>query len=235
MQATATDRPLEQVVAAIQALDLEPIKFKLMDPEEGEGWSRQYADQMELAYKRFLTLFVTHPEQTLAPSKDVDRFWHGHILDTLKYAEDCETVFGYFLHHFPYFGMRGAEDAANQARAAEATRRLYRQEFGGSEGAAYCGAVKRGEAAYCGAIRAEKAAYCGAIRAESVAYCGAAKRDEAAYCGAIRAQKVAYCGAIRAEKPAYCGAIREEVPVRGQGAHAGDMLKVAVRPALEVA
>ena len=68
-----------------------------------------------------------------------------------------------------------------------------------------------------------------------MAYCGAAKRDEAAYCGAIRAQKVAYCGAIRAEKPAYCGAIREEVPVRGQGAHAGDMLKVAVRPALEVA
>ena len=243
MQATVTDRPVEQVVAAIRALDLEPIKFKLMDPEEGEGWSRQHADRTELAYKQFLTLFVTHPEEALAPSKDVDKFWHGHILDTLKYAEDCETVFGYFLHHFPYFGMRGAEDAANQARAAEATRRLYRQEFGDSEGAAYCGAIRDEKAAYCGAIRAESVAYCGAVRRDGAAYCGAIRDEKPAYCGAIRAEsvaycgairdeKAAYCGAIRAESVAYCGAIREEDPVRGQAAHASDMLNVSVRPGL---
>ncbi len=221
MQTRVNDRPVEQVIAAIQTLDLEPIKFKLMDPEEGEGWPRQYADRMELAYKRFLSLLVTHPEETLAPGKDVDKFWHGHILDTLKYVEDCENVFGYFLHHFPYFGMRGAQDAANQARAAEATQRLYRQEFGESVRAAYCGAVKQDEAAYCGAVRAEKAAYCGAIRAESAAYCGAVKRDEPAY-----------CGAIKAGKPAYCGAIKEAGAIRGQTAHASDKLNVSVRPGL---
>jgi hypothetical protein len=170
MQTRITDRPVEQVVAAIQALDLDPIKLKLMDSEEGQGWSREYADKMELAYRRFLTLLAIHPEETLAPSKDVDKFWHGHILDTLKYAEDCERVFGSFLHHFPYFGMRGAEDAANLARAAEATRRLYRQEFSGeSEGApAYCGAIRADEAAYCGAISAEKPAYCGAIQQDKL-------------------------------------------------------------------
>lgn len=223
MHARAEGKPVEQVVAAIQALDLEPIKFKLMDPEEGQGWSRQYADRTETEYKRFLTLFVTHPEETLAPSKDVDKFWHGHILDTLKYAKDCEKVFGYFLHHFPYFGMRGAEDAANQTRAAEATRRLYQQEFGGAERAAYCGAIRAGSAAYCGAIGQDEAAYCGtikfgepaycgAIRAESSAYCGAIRQDEAAYCGAIRAEQAAYCGAIRAESAAYCGAVKRDEP-----------------------
>src|SRR5207245_7132098 len=123
-------RSTEQVIAAIQALDLDPIKFKLMDPEEGQGWSREYVDQMAIEYKRFLTLSVKYPEETIAPSKDVDKFWHGHILDTMKYAEDCQNVFGYFLHHFPYFGMRGEEDAANLAEAGRTTNRLYEQEFG---------------------------------------------------------------------------------------------------------
>src|SRR6266581_9018473 len=178
MKTKLKNRPVEQVIAAIEALDLDPIKLKLMDPEEGQGWSREYANRMELAYKRFLILLTTHPEETLAPSKDVDKFWHGHILDTLKYAEDCEEVFGYFLHHFPYFGMRGAEDAANLAKAAETTRRLYRQEFWSTqdqdatqsgisartESVAMCGAaIRTGDAAMCGAaIRTGDAALCGA-------------------------------------------------------------------------
>src|SRR5712691_12337115 len=181
MQAQLTTKPVQQVIAAIDALDLDPIKLKLMNPEEGQGWSREYADRMELAYKRFLTLLVTHPEETLAPCKDVDKFWHGHILDTLKYAEDCDRVFGRFLHHFPYFGMRGAEDAANLAKAAENTRRLYRQEFGTTQTGAVCSAAIRAEnAALCSAaVRTEAAALCSAaIRAEDAALCSAAIRAE---------------------------------------------------------
>src|SRR5438445_10428075 len=105
MKTKLTTRPVEQVIAAIEALDLDPIKLKLMDSEEGQGWSREYADRMELAYKRLLTLLATHPEETLAPGKDVDKFWHRHILNTLKYAEDCHNVFGRFLHRFRYFDM----------------------------------------------------------------------------------------------------------------------------------
>src|SRR5262245_28068934 len=159
-----SDRPLDQVTAAIHALDLDPIKFKLMDHEEGQGWSREHADRVELAYRRFLVLYATYPEETLAPSKDVDKFWHGHILDTLKYADDCDRVFGRFLHHFPYFGLRGAEDAANLARAAETTQGLYRRQFGdGFEGAVYCSAVDTGRPAYCSAIEASAPAYCSAV------------------------------------------------------------------------
>ena len=33
-----------------------------------------------------------------------------HILDTRKYAADCEAAFGHFVHHFPYLGLRGEED-----------------------------------------------------------------------------------------------------------------------------
>jgi len=235
MKTKLTNRPVEQVIAAIEALDLDPIKLKLMDPEEGQGWSREYAGRMELAYKRLLTLMATHPEETLAPSKDVDRFWHGHILDTLKYAEDCDKVFGCFLHHFPYFGMRGAEDAANLAKAGETTRRLYQQEFGQDHDASV--SRKTENAAYCGAIRAE--AYCGAISAKDVAYCDAIKAEKPAYCGAIKAEKPAYCGAMKAESPAYCGAISAycgaitgENVVRSEAARASDKLKVSLRPSL---
>src|SRR5712664_4303926 len=168
-----TARPTEQIIAAIQALDLDPIKVKLMDPEEGQGWSREYVDQMAIEYKRFLTLSVKYPQETIAPSKNVDKFWHGHILDTMKYAEDCEQVFGYFLHPFPYFGMRGADDAAALAEAGRQTALLYEQQFGESMSAkpAFCAAAKP---AFCAATTSAKTAFCAAT-AQTTAFCAAAK------------------------------------------------------------
>ena len=149
-------RPVQEVLAAIDALDLDCIKLKLMDAEEGQGWSREYADTMELAYRRFLALMAKYPERTLAPTKDIDKFWHGHILDTMKYAEDCARTFGHFVHHFPYFGMRGEEDAKNLQLAAGAMHALYEREFGEPlpNGAAFCAKASpafcaKAEAAFC--------------------------------------------------------------------------------------
>lgn len=120
----------EQTIAAIEALDLTPIKFKACRKEDGYGWSAGYADQMEVAYKRYLILHAKHPDLTLAPEQDVDRFWHMHILDTRKYAADCETTFGHFLHHFPYLGLRGEEDAKALQAAFLEMQRLSAKEFG---------------------------------------------------------------------------------------------------------
>ncbi len=53
-----------------------------------------------------------------------------HILDTRKYAADCETTFGYFLHHFPYLGLRGEEDAQALQAAFLEMQRLTVEEFG---------------------------------------------------------------------------------------------------------
>ena len=195
-------RAVEEVLAAIQALDLDCIKLKLMDAEEGQGWTREHADRMELAYRRFLALMAKYPDETIAPTKDVDKFWHGHILDTMKYAEDCDKVFGYFLHHFPYFGMRGEEDAKNLAAAAERMHALYEQEFGErlGEGRAFCGATA--EKAFCGAA-ADKA-FCGA--AASTAFCGAAKAN--AFCGATSA----FCGAATPAQRVLNAKLRPTLP-----------------------
>jgi len=134
MKSSEKHRSARQVIEAIEALDLGPIKFKLMHPEEGEGWTRAFAEHMETQYKRYLTLVAKYPREAIAPDRDVDRFWHAHILDTRKYIDDCERVFGFYLHHFPYFGMRGPEDAAALAEAAERTRELHEAEFGAEPG-----------------------------------------------------------------------------------------------------
>ncbi|MYN47207.1 glycine-rich domain-containing protein-like [Pseudoduganella sp. FT93W] len=114
----------------IDALDLEPIKVKLMHKESGEGWTLEHANAVEREYRRFLYLMKTFPQEQAAPLVDVDTFWHYHILDTLKYAEDCQAVFGHFLHHFPYIGLRGEDDLAAHERLGVRMQQLYEETFG---------------------------------------------------------------------------------------------------------
>ena len=123
-------KTLEQTIRAIEAMDLTPIKFKATRSEDGYGWTDAYADKMEIAYKRYLILHARHPEMTLAPERDIDRFWHMHILDTRKYAADCDATFGRFVHHFPYLGLRGEDDAKALDAAFATMQQLYVEEFG---------------------------------------------------------------------------------------------------------
>ncbi len=100
-----------------------------MDKEEGLGWSFEYALEVADEYRKYLVLCLKNPDIAVVPSTQIDDFWHLHILDTEKYARDCEQCFGYFLHHFPYFGMRGEQDEANLKEAWMTTKSLYFKEF----------------------------------------------------------------------------------------------------------
>jgi hypothetical protein len=75
-------------------------------------------------------LIYLYPNRSLVPSQDIDRVWHHHILDTMKYAQDCQMLFGYFLHHFPYFGLRGESERHNWQAAVEQTQALFQEYFG---------------------------------------------------------------------------------------------------------
>lgn len=166
---------------AIAELNLDAIKVKLMHRESGEGWSLEQANAVEFEYRRFLILMKQFPQEETAPLMDVDTFWHYHILDTLKYAADCQQVFGYFLHHFPYIGLRGEDDEAAHERVGERMKQLYEQTFGepyGGTQAAYSGRAVSAGAAYSG--RAVQAAYSGRA-VQAAAYSGRAV--QAAYSG----------------------------------------------------
>ena len=64
------------------------------------------------------------------PCKIVDEIWHQHILDTAAYRRDCEAIFGRFLDHYPYFGMRERGQAQELTDAYAETLDLYREAFG---------------------------------------------------------------------------------------------------------
>jgi hypothetical protein len=151
-----SDKTLAHTIAAIDTMDLSLIKFKATRQEDGYGWSGKRADQIEAAYKRYLILHAKYPGMTLAPERDVDRFWHLHILDTRKYAADCDEAFGHFVHHFPYLGLRGEDDALALQAAFDAMQALYAREFGemppaANASAAWCGVdPARPQAAWCG-------------------------------------------------------------------------------------
>ncbi|HEY0063275.1 MAG TPA: glycine-rich domain-containing protein-like [Telluria sp.] len=216
---------------AIAALDLEPIKMKLMHVASGEGWSQARADAMEIEYRRFLYLMHAFPNEETAPTVDVDTFWHYHILDTAKYAADCEQVFGYFLHHYPYLGMDGGTEEGAEERGAARMRTLYETTFGEDYiraeaygGAAYCMIRPDAQAAADGAPDAHardataagaQAAYC-MIRPGSKAANGA----DAAYCMIRPGSKAAHGAAA-----AYC-----MIRPGSKAAHGADAAYCMLRP-----
>jgi hypothetical protein len=109
-------------------------------------------------------------------------------------------VFGYFLHHFPYFGMRGEEDAANLRAASANMHAIYEREFGEAlpRAMAFCTAAKpsvQSNGAFCTA----SAAFCTAAKPSakpasafctaSAAFCTAAKpsvKPASAFCTAAK-------------------------------------------------
>lgn len=125
-----TPSPQDDLMQRINSIDLDPIKFKLMDKAEGQGWSRGYVDHLASEYRKMLYMMTSQSRVPVVPNKDLDEFWHTHILDTRKYAEDCAQTFGRFVHHFPYLGMRGEEDAQLLQTSFGATKSLYETLFG---------------------------------------------------------------------------------------------------------
>lgn len=115
----------------VATLDFKRLKWKLTHSSEAK-MSPEMCDLAEREYRRFLMLKMEHPNISLVPTKLIDEFWHAHILDTAAYARDCMTLFGAFMHHFPYFGIYGADDKHALNDAFAETKLLYENFFGES-------------------------------------------------------------------------------------------------------
>lgn len=114
----------------IANIDLEMVKMKLRDTEEGLGWTDEQCENAEIEYKRFLQLNKKFPNVSIVPHTEMDLMWHQHILDTRAYHKDCITFFGEYFHHFPYFGIRSESDRRALNKAFEETQKIYASEFG---------------------------------------------------------------------------------------------------------
>jgi len=119
----------QSAMAALDKLDLESIRWKLTDKNQGLGWSEKKAKEAEAGYLKFLTLQIKYPEETLVPTMTVDEVWHAHVLHTKKYQDDCNMIFGEMLHHNPRFTPSKEESEkihSNFTRTIE----LFEKEFG---------------------------------------------------------------------------------------------------------
>jgi hypothetical protein len=138
-----------------EELELNSVRDALI---EKRGWPLERAEVARAEYVRFLTLLQRKPGFMLIPwpnqegQDDLDQFWHQHILDTAKYAADCNALFGRMIHHNPHV-LRGSGDERD---ATEKTQRLYARTFGSGS---YGRPVDSADLTGCGA--------CATVTAES--------------------------------------------------------------------
>lgn len=127
----AVEAAVADVRGRVEALDFSLQTRKMV---ETMGWLPEAVALMEGQYRDFLVLSAAVKrvglKMEIVPNRAIDEFWHMHVLDTAKYAADCQAVFGEMFHHFPYFGMQSDADRAAWLDAAEEGGRLWRACFG---------------------------------------------------------------------------------------------------------
>lgn len=112
----------------LEQLDLDYLVEKMCDESYPmPRWTESDARTGIEFYKNFLLLNFLHRGTPLVPTREIDEFWHNHILHTREYMRDCDAIFGHYLHHRP--AVPG-KDTASLARDYQRTKELYLAEFG---------------------------------------------------------------------------------------------------------
>jgi hypothetical protein len=119
-----------QALAYIEALDFTPIINKMISESYPlPRWTIADAQTCERLYKNFLILNRKYPDENLVPTKEIDEFWHNHILDTRKYTEDCLAIFGHYKHHEPGPALLDEKTQEQFTALFKRTQELYFKEF----------------------------------------------------------------------------------------------------------
>lgn len=118
---------IDAAKAYIYSMNLSMIIEKMVF----QGWLERDAITISKLYKNFLWLQRKYGQKhDIVPTEEIDEFWHNHILDTRKYKEDCQKIFGFYLDHYPYFGIDEKSDMGDLYAAFDNTLALYKEEFG---------------------------------------------------------------------------------------------------------
>ncbi|MGS0536415.1 glycine-rich domain-containing protein [Pseudoalteromonas sp. SaAl2] len=121
-----------EALAKTKKWDFELAIQKLIDSNP-EQWSLERAEKAILDYQRYMAVTKALGGIQLVPNADIDEIWHMHILDTRAYMQDCNALFGEFLHHYPYFGMLSEENQQQwvdvQAQSEELWHNLFNESL----------------------------------------------------------------------------------------------------------
>jgi len=121
---------LNKAINYINDLDLSYLVRKITDQNYFlPRWTEEDALLGLRLYKNFLILSRKYPDEIFVPSKEIDEFWHNHILATRQYHQDCEAIFGYYYHHDPMNLQNNEADPQELVALFEKTQTFYFKEF----------------------------------------------------------------------------------------------------------
>jgi len=127
MTSVAAMNDLEQARHYIAHLDLNYIVDAMCAESYAlPRWTREEAQRCCQLYKNFLFLLKKHSPEALVPTRQIDEFWHNHILYTKNYINDCMQIFGRYQHHEP---AAPGEDKGQLIQEYLKTKQYYLQEF----------------------------------------------------------------------------------------------------------
>lgn len=97
----------------LQEYSLEHVRERLIHKDI---LAADIVDEAIEEYKHYMTLILLGYKPLDMFSQQVDDVWHNHILFTKDYANFCQQVFGYFLHHNPKTPKEKKEGMQNHAK-----------------------------------------------------------------------------------------------------------------------
>lgn len=74
-----------------------------------QDWNQEKREHEALRYERFLRLAAKHPGVRATPTREIDEFWHLHMLHPAAYYADCMRLFGTIFDHDGGFGIGPGE------------------------------------------------------------------------------------------------------------------------------
>lgn len=123
----ASQEAIDKAFELVKKLDFIFQNHKFMTEK---GWSAEKTLETEKLYREWLVLHKVYGSQfPFTPNEMVDEYWHAHILDTQKYMDDCDRVFGSYLHHYPYFGLTEEEAQEDMEQGFLLTNHFYQLHF----------------------------------------------------------------------------------------------------------
>jgi hypothetical protein len=93
-----------------------------------QEWSQEQREQSLRRYQMWLLLKQKNPQSRLAPTRDIDEFWHLHMLSPVAYHRDCMNLFGRLLDHDGGFG-KGPDELPQLQEVFNQTAEMWEKEF----------------------------------------------------------------------------------------------------------
>lgn len=115
---------MEDALRYLSELNLQYVVRRIV---KGLKWELEEAEEAVRKYKNFLMLRCLYPELSIIPTRAIDEAWHSHILYTREYTQDCQRIFGKYMHHNPATDEEAEHNIMDENYTL--TLRLYEKHF----------------------------------------------------------------------------------------------------------